>query len=449
MDASGEPRAPRYADRVTAAVAAGALLPFTVVEVLDEAGGRHGAWAASVLGCYGLLHLLVVVRRRLPRAAIVVASALMLALAALSLPGLPGLAVLQASSLVYLLFVYAAAAGDDRIAGAAALVLGLAGAGLITAIMLVSGRPGDAAMAASPGAALALAGSLAGGIGVAWALGRYRRETLRKRAAERIAIAQAAELRIESELRAVADERRRIGRELHDVIAHSLAVMVAQAEASRLLLGRDDERARTAAGHVVETGRAALSDMRGLLGALIEPDAAIGRDPGDDAPGAAEAAGRESGLREPSPGLEGIGDLVERAQSPGRAVELVVTGRPVAVSPGVELAAYRVVQESLTNVIRHAPAPTRTRVGLDWGDGLSVIVEDDGAFAAEPARSTPGATGSRTGRGRGIPGMGERVAQLGGSVEAGPRTDGPGWRVAARLPLAGGPRPLHGGGGLR
>ncbi|MGW9167474.1 sensor histidine kinase [Agromyces sp. NPDC055658] len=438
MDASGESRAPGYADRVTAAVAAGALLPFTVVEVLDEAGGRHAAWAAAVLGCYVLLHLLVVVRRRLPRTAIAAASALMLVLAALSVPGMPGLAVLQASSLVYLVFVFAAAAGDDLVAGWAALGCGLAGAGIMTGLVIVSERPNDAAIVASPGAAFALAGSLAGGIGVAWALGRYRRETLRKRAAERVAVARAAELRIETELRAVADERRRIGRELHDVIAHSLAVMVAQAEATRVLVGRDDDRARVAVGHVVSTGRAAMRDMRGLLGALVEPGVRAGiRDEG--------GGGGESALREPSPGLDGIAELVERAQSPGRAVELVVTGTAREVPPGLALTAYRVVQEALTNVLRHASPPTTTRVGLEWGRDLVVTVDDDGQPIGLPIRtgaSDAGAGGSAAARaasGRGIPGMRERVAQLGGSLDAGPRPDGPGWRVVARLPLVAAP----------
>lgn len=407
-DATTARRGPALADWVWAAVAAAALLPITVAEVLREAGPAGAAWAVVVLALFALLHLFVALRRRWPRAAIAAASALMLGLAFASLPGMPGLAVLQASSLVYLAFVYSAAASDDRVAGAAGLVLGIAGAGIMTGIVSVSDRPDDAATVATPGALLALAGSLVAGVGAAWALGRYRRETLRKRAAQELALAQAAELRLQGELSAAAEERRRIARELHDVIAHSLAVMVAQAEASRLLVGRDDERARGAIEHVVATGRAAMGDMRGLLGALTV------------------SSGDGADAREPSPGLDGLPKLVERSQSPGRTAEVVVAGVPAEVRPGVGLAAYRVVQESLTNTIRHAPPPTHSRVRIEWsGTGLTVTVDDDGRAGAARASS----------QGRGLRGMRDRVEQLGGRFEAGPRTDAPGWRVVARLPV--------------
>ncbi|GAA1810098.1 sensor histidine kinase [Agromyces neolithicus] len=420
---------PTLADWAWAAVAAAALLPFTVVEVFDEAGSGGVAWSVIVLSLYGLLHLAVAVRRQWPRTAIVAASVIMLGLAVASLPGMPGLAVLQASSLVYLAFVYAAAASDDRLAGVAALVFGLVGAGLTTATVFLSGRGSDAAMVASPGAVLALFGSLAGGIGAAWALGRYRRETLRKRAAQQLAIAQAAELRLQGELRTVAEERRRIGRELHDVIAHSLAVMVAQAEASRLLVGRDDDRARGAIEHVVATGRAAMADMRGLLGALAAVPH-VGDESSPDGPAAspdapADGAGIAAPL-EPSPGLDGVPTLVERSQAPGRTAELIVAGSPAEVRPGVGLTVYRVVQESLTNTIRHAPPPTHSRVRLDWGDALTVTVDDDGRAAPDSVDRVPG---------RGLRGMRERVEQAGGGFDAGPRTDATGWRVVARLPL--------------
>lgn len=418
-------RGPSPGDWAWTAAAAAALLPFTVVEVLDESGPA-AAWAIVVLSLYGLLHLTVAVRRRWPRAAIVVASALMLALVVASLPGMPGLAVLQASSLVYLALVYAAAASDDHLAGLAALVFGVVGAGIVTWTVLLSGRASDVAMTASPWAALTLFGSLGGGIGAAWALGRYRREAIRKRAAQEVAIAQAAELRHQGELRAVAEERRRIGRELHDVIAHSLAVMVAQAEASRLLVGRDDDRARGAVEHVVSTGRAAMADMRGLLGALAAvPDGATGTPP-DGSPAQPGSPG-DSAPREPSPGLDGLPALVERSQAPERTAELFISGTPAEVRPGVGLTAYRVVQEALTNTIRHAPPPTHSRVGLDWGDVLTVTVVDDGP---------PPADGAARAAGRGLRGMRERVEQAGGDFEAGPSSDAPGWRVVARLPLA-------------
>ncbi|MFF2271364.1 sensor histidine kinase [Agromyces sp. NPDC058136] len=420
-------RGPALADWAWAAVGAAALLPITVAEVLREAGpaGAGGpaglVWACTVLVLFVLLHVFVALRRRWPRAAIAVASAIMLALAVASLPGMPGLAVLQASSLVYLAFVYAAAASDSKVAGIAGLAIGLAGAGIITGLVLVSGRPSDEAIVTSPGAAFALAGSLAGGIGAAWALGRYRRETLRKRAAQELAVAQAAELRLQGELRAVADERRRIARELHDVIAHSLAVMVAQGEASRLLVGRDDDRARVAIEHVVATGRAAMGDMRGLLGALAE-----------------SSSGDDSAQREPSPGLDGLTRLVEHSRSPGRAVHSRVVGVPAEVRPGVGLAAYRVVQESLTNTIRHAPPPTSSLVRIEWGRELTVTVEDDGREEREEGLSPSASPAPGVVAGRGLRGLRDRVEQLGGGFEAGPRADAAGWRVVARFPLGDG-----------
>lgn len=411
------------------AVAAAALLPLTVAEVLAEAGADGAVWAGAVLALFAVLHLLLGVRRRWPRAALAAASAVMLALAVASLPAMPGLAVLQASSLLYLGFVYSAAASDDRVAGVAGLAIGLVGAVIITGLVLLSGRANDLAMVASPGAVLALAGSLAAGIGAAWALGRYRREALRKRAAQELAVVQAAELRLQAELGAVAEERRRIGRELHDVIAHSLAVMVAQAEASRLLVGRDDDRARTAVEHVVTTGRAAMADMRGLLATLAAaPDgsAASSGSRSSSASGAIDVAAEQAAPLAPTPGLDALRSLVEGARSPGRETELRVTGAPVAVRPGIGLAAYRVVQESLTNTIRHTRPPTRSLVRLDWRAALVVSIEDDGVAATGAETAHPG---------RGLRGMRERVEQLGGEFQAGPRSDAPGWRVIARLPL--------------
>ncbi|MCD2441797.1 histidine kinase [Agromyces sp. SYSU K20354] len=406
---AGSSRPPSTADWVWAGAAAAALLPLTLVEIFAAARlPQDGWWLAATLTLYAVLHTTVALRRRWLRTTLAAASACMFGLVLASLPGMPFDAVLLPSSLCFLVIVFTAAASDDRLADVASIVVGLVGAAMMTAVSV------PWAPTAGPGELIALAGFLIASIGAAWALGRYRRESRRKLAAQQVGRAQAAELRLQADRAAEASERRRIGRELHDVVSHSLAVMVAQAEASRLLLGRDDDRARVAVGHVVSTGRAAMSDMRGLLGALVEPDG---------------ERGHESALREPSPGLEGIDELVERAQSPGRVVELVVAGTPVAVPPGLSLTVYRVVQESLTNVMRHAAPPTCTLVGLDWGDALVVTVEDDGSHGAEPVAWVAG--------GRGIAGMRERVAQLGGAVEAGPRTDAPGWKVTARLPLTG------------
>ena len=164
------------------------------------------------------------------------------------------------------------------------------------------------------------------------------------------------------------------------------------------------------------TGRAAMADMRGLLSVLAEPPAS------DGAPTLPP--------REPSPALDDLPVLVERATAPGRFVALTTTGTPRDVSPGTALTVYRVVQESLTNTVKHAPPPTRSEVRLDWGaDELVVTVEDDGPRPARAASETAPAPGG------GIAGMRERVEQAGGRLESGPAERG-GWRVRAIFPLA-------------
>ena len=403
---TGRTRPPSTADWVWAAAFAAALLPVTVIELVGAMTlPGDAAWLAATIGLFVVLHLLVVVRRRWPRGALFAASAVMLLLTAPVLPGTPFIAALYPSAIVYLVFVFTAAASDDRIAVASALALGLLGAVLMTGVVVVFGPP------AEPSALITLGGFLVAAIGAAWALGRYRHESGRRRAAQELGARQAAEIRLQAERAAVAEERRRIGRELHDVVSHSLAVMVTQAEASRVLLDRDATRARTAIEQVVTTGRAAMADMRGLLGVLVDPPAS------DDAP--------DPGPREPSPGLGDLAALVERATAPGRLVALVETGEPRAVSPGTALAVYRAVQESLTNTLKHTDPPTRSEVRLEWAaDELVLAVVDDGS--PRPGAS-PAAAGS------GIRGMRDRVERLGGRFESGP-DDGGGWRIRASFP---------------
>ena len=328
--------------------------------------------------------------------------------AAASLPGSPTVAVLLPSSLVYLVFVFTAAASGGRLADIAVFALGLGGAAMMTAVAIMHATV--EALVAEPAAIITLVGFLVASIGAAWALGRARLELRRARAAREVAREQAAELRLQREREAAAEERRRLGRDLHDVVSHSLAVMVAQAEASRVLLGRDDARARTSIEHVVATGRSAMTDMRGLVSVL----AAANR---DDRPDAVPM--------EPSPSLADLSELVDRAAAPDRAVSLDESGTPRAVSPGVGLTAYRVVQESLTNTLKHTEPPTSSAVRLEWGaDVLEVIVEDDGGAGPSAEQHD----------GRGIRGMRERARQLDGTLENGPITGG-GWRTRLRLPL--------------
>ena len=203
---------------------------------------------------------------------------------------------------------------------------------------------------------------------------------------------------------AVADERARIARELHDVVAHSISVMTIQAGAARLLLEEDPARAEEPLLSIEDTGRETLAEMRRLLGVL-------------------RSDMTESAL-EPRPTLEHVESLIEHVRDAGLPVELSVEGDRRPLAPGVDLAAYRIVQEALTNVRKHA-GPARAWVAVRYGqDALDLEILNDGA------RGTNGGPGS----GHGIVGMRERVAVYGGELEAGPREEG-GFRIHVRLPL--------------
>ena len=206
--------------------------------------------------------------------------------------------------------------------------------------------------------------------------------------------------------RAVAAERRRIAREMHDVVAHSISVMVVQAGGARRILERDPERAEAAAAEIERTGREALLEMRRLLGVLRTPD--------------------QTGQRAPAPSFDDLNALIGRARAAGLPVELVVKGVPRPLPPGMDLAAYRVVQEALTNALQHAPG-ARTTVTVGWrADALELHVADRGPG---PAPGEPGAA-----PGQGLIGMRERVALYGGELRTGPRRGG-GFEVHVRLPL--------------
>ena len=204
---------------------------------------------------------------------------------------------------------------------------------------------------------------------------------------------------------AVTEERSRIAREMHDVVAHSMSVMVIQAGAARKMMDKDPARAQEALRSIEDTGRRGLAEMRRLLGVLRTED--------------------EGASLAPQPGIERLPELVERAREAGLPVELHVEGEPREVSPGVDLSAYRIVQEALTNTIKHA-GEARAAVHVRWGRELELEVTDDGLGAGDNGRRDSG--------GHGLVGMQQRVALYGGSVEAGAGTDG-GYRVRATLPV--------------
>jgi signal transduction histidine kinase len=246
-------------------------------------------------------------------------------------------------------------------------------------------------------------------VGGPWAAGitmRLRRER------EAVLHARNEQLRAEQEeatRRAVTAERATIARELHDVVSHAISVTVLQARGARRQLGTDEESVRRALDAIEQTNTSALSDMRRLLAVLRDTDTV--EDAGDG--------------HAPAPSLEHLPTLLDQVRESGVPVDLEVVGSPVAVPPGVDLSAYRIVQEALTNVIKHA-GEARARVRLGYTpDALTVSIADDGRTAAEVGAGT----------GHGLVGIHERVSVVGGEVTAGPR-DGGGFEVSARLPYS-------------
>jgi signal transduction histidine kinase len=231
-----------------------------------------------------------------------------------------------------------------------------------------------------------------------WLFGRnIRARNMRLAAAERER-EQRARL-------AVGEERSRIARELHDVVAHSVGVIVVQAEGARRVFDRDPERARDALDSIEETARKALADMRRSLGVLRRED--------------------DRRELEPQPGIDDLDGLIEQARAGGLTVELEVEGKPVSLPQGIDLSAYRIVQEALTNVIKHAGA-ARALVTVRYGEReLELEVADDG-----PGPPVGGADGS----GLGIVGMRERVEAHGGELHTGAGPGG-GFLVRASLPF--------------
>jgi signal transduction histidine kinase len=201
---------------------------------------------------------------------------------------------------------------------------------------------------------------------------------------------------------AASRERERIARDMHDIIAHSVSLIVVQAEAGPVVVRSDPDRAVSVFDAIADAGRDALAQLRRTLGVLRS----------------------EGASRAPQPGLDALGALVTQARGAGLAATLEETGTRRPIAPDTAVAAYRVVQESLTNVVKHAHAGT-VEVRLRWGDTLELEVRDDGR----------GGNGRIASGGHGLIGMRERVAACGGTLTTGPATDGPGFRVAATLPL--------------
>lgn len=244
--------------------------------------------------------------------------------------------------------------------------------------------------------------------GISWLAGFILRGSA-EQAEAAVARATAAEREREKEaLRAVAEERTHIARELHDIVGHSLSVMTVQTSGVRRVLEPQQQRERDALLAVERTGREALAEMRRVVGAL--------RDAG------------EGPALTPRPSLSRVDKLVAQVREGGLRVNLEIEGEPIALPAGVDLTAYRLIQEGLTNTTKHAAARhAEVRVRYDH-DHVVIDVCDDG-------RGVVGSEPSTNGSGHGLVGMRERVSIYGGELEAGPRPEG-GFRLHARLPVA-------------
>jgi signal transduction histidine kinase len=375
-------RHPKLVDGVLAGVlgVGGVLLGFAV--------GRLGLLPVSVA-----LSVPVVFRRTHP----VTGFAVVIAVGALQL--FTGLR-LGSADLAIPIMLYTLAAYTPRRTSVPGLAVCLVGS---AAAIVAWGTPGNLTTQSWLLEGLIL---FAGPSLLAWVLGdsmRYRRAyyaALEERAA-RLEAERGAQAQI-----AAAAERARIARELHDVIAHNVSVMVVQADGASYALGTDPGRAAEALAAISGTGRQALAEMRRLLGILRRDE--------------------EATPRAPLPGIGQLGELLESARAAGLPVSFTVEGVPQPLPGGAALAAYRIVQESLTNTRKHAGPLASAQVTLRYlEDALVLEISDDGRGAA----AVP------DGAGHGLTGMAERVAVYGGSVTAGPRPGG-GFAVTARLPVA-------------
>jgi signal transduction histidine kinase len=374
-------RHPRLIDSVPATI--------LVLAGLAALIGQHELWQIPlVLG----LTIPVVVRRQYPLTAFVVALAVG-AIQVLVNSLLP--ADLAIVLLLYTLAVYC----PRRVSRYGLLACLLGSAAEVGRLMTTT--------KANPLGALATGAIAFGGpLLIAWAWG----DSIRNRRAYYAALEdRAARLERERDAQAqvaAAAERARIARELHDVIAHNVSVMVVQADGAAYALDRSPEKARQALAAISSTGRQALAEMRQMLGVLRSVDEAPDTDP--------------------QPGLDQLSELLEQTRASGLAVSFTVQGVPHPLADGVALAAYRTVQESLTNVRKHGGPGARADVVLRYcPDAVMLTISDDGQ----------GAAADGDGAGHGLIGMRERAAVHGGTLHAGPQPGG-GYKVTARLPLA-------------
>ncbi|MEU8848296.1 sensor histidine kinase [Streptomyces sp. NPDC093982] len=382
------------------------LFGISVVSVaVREEGGQDLPGTSSeavVVPVLLLLGLVIALRRRMPEKMLVLAIVVGLAQLVLNVAPTP-------VNFAFLVITYTVAATGARWASRLALVTGLCAAPLAQ----TRWPEQDSSVLGN----VALVIFMTVPFALAWVLGdsiRTRRayyEQLEERAT-RLEKEREAQAKV-----AVAAERARIARELHDVVAHNVSVMVVQADGAAYVLDSAPDQAKKALETISSTGRQALAEMRRLLGVLRTGEH------------------QESGEYVPQPDVEQIDDLIQQCRSSGLPVDFKVEGTPRPLPSGVELTAYRIVQEALTNTRKHGGPNTGASVRLVYfDDGLGLLVEDDGKGAPHELYEDGGADGS----GHGLIGMRERVGMVGGTLDAGPRPGG-GFRISALLPL----KPAH------
>jgi signal transduction histidine kinase len=372
---------------IVVCVALGSQLPPYVV-VGPQSRAAHATW----LVCWVLISVGVLFRRRFPRSTLAVVLVLGVVSLCLRSPATIGNYIA--------LTVYSTVVVSSRRAGVTAAVI----AAVATVAATIVGGANQVALFSLTYAAIILVG---------WMTGEYirvTREYARRYAALVAQQAAAAEAEHHEQVaRAVSDERVKLARELHDLVAHAMSVIAVRAGAARMVIDSRPEQAREALSIIEKTTRRTLQEMRLLVGVL--------RSPGDP----------KADLG-PAPGLGDLSRLRTDIETGGVKTDLVVTGRARSLNPAEDLSAYRIIQEALTNVVRHA-GPTRARITLGYRtDAVSIKVEDDGPDPHRP----PDPALSRQGSGHGLIGIRERAALFGGTVTAGP--DAGGYRVLVTLP---------------
>ncbi|WP_454049460.1 sensor histidine kinase [Cellulomonas sp. Marseille-Q8402] len=405
---------------VTLTLASGLLVvPLAASVAVAWGGASTPVPPAAVLAA--LVWLPLAWRRSRPVVSVVAVYAAGLLHVALGIP------TLMPADLAVLVALYSVTVHGPRWAHWTAIGSAVAGSLVLGTSMAVSGMAGYAGPAEMATTAVVLWVFCSACAVATWAFGlmrRSRRETiaaLRDRA-ERLEVERDQQAQI-----ATAAERTRIAREMHDIVAHSLSVVVAQADGGRYAAAADPDAATRALGTIAETGRAALADMRRLLGVLREP-APTGAVP-VVAAGAAAAPGQPQQPQQPphtpQPAEHDLEHLVEQVRGAGARASLVRMGTPRRLPPGIGLTVYRICQEALTNVLKHAGPDPAVTLLVQWRPAALVLeITDDGR----------GAAADSDGAGHGLLGMRERASMVGGTLSAGPRPGG-GFRVRAELPL--------------